>query len=965
MTLRILPFGAPSADLETVGGKGQSLAILTKARFPVPPGFTVTTSAYRQFVADNDLQQTIIELARPEIVGRTTSFDAASERIQGLFNKAELTDALKAEIGAAYAELGEKDPPVAVRSSANAEDLPELSFAGQQDTYLNMRSVSAVIAAVRRCWASLWTARAISYRHENGIAQDAVAMAVVVQTMVAPEVSGIVFTANPTTGERSEMIINASFGLGEAVVGGEVTPDMFIIDRETFSLRETMIGSKERMIVAADGQGTDSRELAETERERLSLEEPILRELAKLALRVEAHFGVPQDIEWAITDSVTSPGDGHSQAISLLQSRPITNLPPAPLRDIKWEPAETGTEEKRDQVVEFMPGPLSPLFKDLYLPAVDLSYYMMRQRNDAQQYRALAKVFGGEHPGHAVINGYAYRHFGRDGPGNPFIVRPPPTPAQRRSGRWTVRNISPGYYRNVHEWRHVELPKYLRWVEVWRNVDPLTAESERLLAGIKSLSWADAHYWRYCGEVLALPRRSDEALQLFLDHYVPDGGFTTGMLLDGSKTPTVQSPIELWHIARQIQSDQALQDLVVSTPAYRLLQALEAFDPGRPVVQAITRYLSRYGHQIYSLDYVEPTPSQDPSQVLSQLQTMALDHDYDPIAQRTQIRARRRTAVREVLRQLGIAARLKFRWRLFWAQHYYPNRDSAQFHVGAGWPILQRLALELGRRLVAVGTFTRADDVYYLEASELEQAIAASRENRALAEFKLLATERRELREARKRLDPPVMIPMEEQEQPSESTDDREANVIKGAPVSPGKITAEVSVIRSPAEFDQMRPNSILVCPLTTPAWTQLFSHAVGLVTDVGSTTSHGSIVAREYGIPAVLGLNDITSRLSSGQVISIDGNTGTVTIEEKSMVPDTPVIRISRATLIADEVPAFIGLQAPLPFEYSTWQRRRAWLAYPIKAVFFHVLTYIYFKVTRPCAGPAMPHLPLNGYRP
>ena len=965
MTLHILPFGAPPADLETVGGKGQSLAKMTKAGFPVPPGFTVTTSAYRQFVADNDLQQTIIELARPEIVGRTTSFDAASERIQGLFNKAELTDALKAEIGAAYAELGEKDPPVAVRSSANAEDLPELSFAGQQDTCLNMRGVSAVIAAVRRCWASLWTARAISYRHENGITQDAVAMAVVVQTMLASEVSGIVFTANPTTGERSEMIINASFGLGEAVVGGEVTPDMFIIDRETLELRKTMIGSKERMIVAVDGQGTKTRELAETERERLSLEEPMLRELAALALHVESHFGVPQDIEWAVADGSTLPGGGPSHAIFLLQSRPITNLPPAPLRDVKWEPEETGAQEKRDQVVEFMPGPLSPLFKDLYLRAVDLGFYMMRQHNDAQQYRQLAKVFGGEHPGHAVINGYAYRHFGLDGPRNPFIVRPPPSPAQRRSGRWTVRNISPGYYRNVHQWRHMELPKYIRWVELWRNVDPVTAESERLLAGIRSLSWADAHYWRYSAEVLGLPRRSDEALQLFLDHFVPEGGFTTGMLLDGSMTPTVQAPIELWHIARQIQSDQVLQDLVVSTPAYRLLQALESSDRGRPVVQAIIRYLCRYGHQIYSLDYVEPTPSQDPSRILSQLQTMALDHDYDPLAQRAQIRARRRAAVREVSRQLGFAVRLKFRWRLFWAQHYYPNRDSAQFHVGAGWPILQRLALELGRRLVAVGTFTRADDVYYLEAGELEQAIAASRENRALAEYKQFATERRELREARKRLAPPVMIPMEEQEQPSGSTADGEANVIKGAPVSPGKITAEVSVIRSPAEFDQMRPNSILVCPLTTPAWTQLFSHAVGLVTDVGSTTSHGSIVAREYGIPAVLGLSDITSRLSSGQVISIDGNAGTITIEEKTTIPVTPVASNTRPSLMADEVPAFIGLQAPLPFEYTTWQRRRAWLAYPFKAVFFHVLIYIYFKVTRPCGGPAAPQWPLHGYRP
>lgn len=208
------PEGAPAAELDTVGGKGLSLARLTAAGFAVPAGFTVTTAAYRQFVSDSDLQQTIIDLAKPELVGTAVSFDSASQQIQALFAKTDLSDALQAQIAAAYAALGDGEPPVAVRSSANAEDLPDLSFAGQQDTYLNIRGSDAVFEAVRDCWASLWTARAISYRHEHAIAQEAVAMAVVVQMMVPSEVSGILFTANAATGERSEMIVNASFGLG-------------------------------------------------------------------------------------------------------------------------------------------------------------------------------------------------------------------------------------------------------------------------------------------------------------------------------------------------------------------------------------------------------------------------------------------------------------------------------------------------------------------------------------------------------------------------------------------------------------------------------------------------------------------------------------------------------------------------------------------------------------------------------
>ena len=218
---QIVPFTANTAGLETVGGKGQALASMSRAGFAVPPGFTIATSAYREFVAAGDLQQRIIELAKPELAGRRVSFEGASERIQALFAGAELADSLSRQIADACRELGAS--PVAVRSSANAEDLPDLSFAGQQDSYLNVRGISAVAAAVLSCWASLWTARAIGYRHDNGIAQDAVAMAVVIQTMVPADVSGILFTANPATGERSDMIVNASFGLGEAIVGGEVT----------------------------------------------------------------------------------------------------------------------------------------------------------------------------------------------------------------------------------------------------------------------------------------------------------------------------------------------------------------------------------------------------------------------------------------------------------------------------------------------------------------------------------------------------------------------------------------------------------------------------------------------------------------------------------------------------------------------------------------------------------------------
>ena len=298
------------AGLEIVGGKGQSLAKMANAGFNVPRGFVVTADAYRGFVAANDMHRQIISLAKPAVENGRVSFEQASEAIQALFAEHDPSAEITAEIGEAYGPLD--GAAVAVRSSANAEDLPGLSFAGQQETYLNVRGADEVVAAVRNCWASLWTPQAISYRHQNGIDQASVAMAVVVQVMVPSEVSGILFTANPATGERSEIVINASFGLGEAVVSGQVTPDTYIVDRETLRAKDTIIGPKAQQIVADGSQGTRLADVDEDSRGLSSLTDDMLRQLSRTAIDIEKlNEGVPQDIEWAVV----------GRDLHLLQSR--------------------------------------------------------------------------------------------------------------------------------------------------------------------------------------------------------------------------------------------------------------------------------------------------------------------------------------------------------------------------------------------------------------------------------------------------------------------------------------------------------------------------------------------------------------------------------------------------------------------------------------------------------------------
>jgi len=302
--------------LEKAGGKGANLARLTQAGLPVPGGFILTTAAYRQFVKMNHLDR-ILRNALPAQDGLVPEvLEDASRRIRAAFSSGKIPDKLAQKIFSTYARLG--GIPVAVRSSATAEDTMELSFAGQQDTYLNVVGEQALLEAVVDCWSSLWTARAIGYRLHNRVPQDGLALAVVVQEMVPSKVCGVLFTANPLTGLRSQVVIDATYGLGEALVSGQVEPDQYIVDADTQTISRKTLGVKGKALVSVAGGGT-----AWTEEDRAAqqaLSDAQILALTRLGKQVEKLYQIPQDIEWALVD----------ETLYLLQSRPITSLFPVP-----------------------------------------------------------------------------------------------------------------------------------------------------------------------------------------------------------------------------------------------------------------------------------------------------------------------------------------------------------------------------------------------------------------------------------------------------------------------------------------------------------------------------------------------------------------------------------------------------------------------------------------------------------
>jgi pyruvate,water dikinase len=344
----VLPLHSQKAMLATVGGKGANLSQLVRAGFPVPAVFLVSTAAYRAFVQHNELQQQIVSLASS---GAATDVEGVSVAIRQLFEAASIPSTVAAAIQQAYAALdpeGQALVPLAVRSSATAEDLPGASFAGQQETYLNVRGEQALLQEVKRCWASLWTPRARAYRARAGIDPATVSLAVVVQVLVPADASGVLFTANPLSGARDEIVIDAAWGLGEAIVSGLVTPDHLIADKATGTLKQVVVADK-TVMSAPTPSGTEERAVEAYRRRAQVLDEALVAQLVRLGSAIEAHYATPQDIEWCLAGG----------EFWIVQSRPITTLPPEPVR---WESPVPGAKWFKDlQAGEWATEPLSPL----------------------------------------------------------------------------------------------------------------------------------------------------------------------------------------------------------------------------------------------------------------------------------------------------------------------------------------------------------------------------------------------------------------------------------------------------------------------------------------------------------------------------------------------------------------------------------------------------------------------------
>ena len=834
-----------AADVAVAGGKGANLGELIVAGFAVPEGFVLTTDAYRAAA-----RAAGIDPADPA---------SAKERLRASPLPPEVDQAARE----AYRALG--GGPVAVRSSATAEDLPGASFAGQQDTILNVDGEEVLGDAIRRCWASLWNERAVAYRAALAVDPNTVALAVVVQRMVDAATAGVLFTAEPVTGTRGRAAIDAITGLGEALVSGAVDPDHFVADPATGAVLER------------HAMGPPS--LADDE----------IVALARLGARVEKHFGLPQDIEFALD---------RARRIWLVQSRPITTLFPLPPN--APDPATDLRVYLSFNVAQGVLQPLTPMglqaFRLMASSIAAATGHPLRDRVAGpalivdlamRLYLDVTSVI--RHPiGRIALQRASEVVEARSAVvfaallGDPRLALHPTSRAGAlaRIAAAIIRTRVPLFIARAIARPDASRVRYLAELPELARIDlPPDASPEMQLDAFERLL-AEAPR-RLMPRLIGLVGTAMVSLvvarRLLRGHAREDELQT---LLRGlPHNPTTEMDLALWALASRLREDApSLEALTTRTPA-ELASAYRAGALPAPAQTGFAAFLATYGHRaIAEIDLGLPRWSEEPAHLLGAMANYVRLGD-DALAPDALFARGAREAdamVATLVSRLHGPRRLAARFflrrvRALMGAREQPKNKIIQLLFGRGRSLLQAV----GAELAAQHRITEPGDIFFLDLPEARRAAAGLDVHRLVAERR--ATYRREV--ARRHI-PRVLL--------SDGTDAEAALVVvalgdlRGTPASPGTLTAPARVILSP-EGARLEPGEILVAPSTDPGWTPLFLTAGALVMEMGGMMSHGAVVAREYGIPAVVGVAGATERIATGQIVSVDGAAGVVAVEGSS----------------------------------------------------------------------------------
>ncbi|MFP4661570.1 MAG: PEP/pyruvate-binding domain-containing protein [Halanaerobiales bacterium] len=855
-------------DLSRVGGKAANLGEMISAGLPVPGGFVLVVDSYRRFIIFNKIDIKIKDLLKD--IDNTLeniefeSIKRISAEIKNLFEQGKIPEDILVEIDTLYDKTGSTE--VVVRSSGTLEDSPETSFAGQFDSFLNVKGTEQLYKSIKQCWASLWNTRALSYRLKQKINDNELAHAVIVQKLIKSEKSGILFTVNPVNNRRDQMLINASWGLGEALVSGDVTPDQWVVDKENNEIVDEKIAVKEKMTVFNDS-GTELVDISGDKMESPSLDQSGVFILLELGKETEEYFGTPQDIEWAYSDN----------KFHLVQSRPITTLFP------ELEPKDNGDKLRIYTnfllIDKVMPEPLTPMGENIWsiflkkvLPAAWIKSAAGRLFVDTTELSRMERWWNKL----------------RD---NPTAMDP-----------LTIETLLEVLERNKAELKQERksIIKILPTILGMLNLPLLKFMMTSIPKAVYGVLFSPdrvverAHIY---GEkqIRSLEEKSEklktqEDKLKFIDENAPDIYYFIPLKLlyyvIGSITyldkarkiinKHLDNPPELSKVEKSLShnvtTQMGMELLKLSRKLDQLGEQPSAEHP------EIKKFLNKYGHRAY----LEVDPGvlrwkEDPTYLINQIRSYIRNKSYqDRIEKFYQDKEEAEKTIKEITKQLkekgaGRAAR-KVEKLLKKYRELFGVRELPKYIMIKGVSIFRDILLEIGEELTAEGRLDRKQDIFYLGFDDIKAEIKFQ---------ELILRNREKYQQELKRSSVPRVVTSTGETifSPEVSKDD---NVFEGIPVSPGVHEGRVKVLEQPEEGKKLDKGDILVTKATNPAWTPLFLEIGGLITEMGGPMSHGSVVAREYGVPAIAGLREATNRLKDGQLVRLNGETGKVEIIEK-----------------------------------------------------------------------------------
>jgi len=866
---------------KVVGGKGGNLGRLARYGFNVPVGGVLTTVAYGHFLEYNRLWERVLSVAAAATIdninelGIQAQLGALRKRIE----TGTIPPFIRDELVRNMVILGIAQKPLAVRSSMAAEDSAKASFAGIHDSFLNVWGVEQLWMAIKGCYASLWTERAVAYRRRMGIADHEVLPAVVVMEMAEAVAAGVAFSCDPRSGSQDVLVVNANYGLGESVVGGAVEPDEYHLDANflSFPLRviSKRIGRKEGMTIARENGGTEFVKSYPQARQVLSDRD--IAKLGLLVLRVFEALGEGeqhQDIEWVFDGKDFIP----------VQARPVTVLPRCTYPELRNQPDIWSNANYRDSLPMVQSTLNWSIYKSLIAPFFTPGHKLVDyplppglqhcRLFQGRLYMNLTTMQWGSYDAFGVLPMDTNFFLGGHQPEIEINERAPFAGIKGFKRIWrNARAFLP-----ITRLKRNAPKTFLRVgndAESWLKKDFTFFSDNELCAAFCDASRILSEYAPEFSLLLSSTSFPGMLLVKELEKLFPGKGhaLANALMMGSAEITSAEHGYRLVEMAQIARSDADAQRFFSSEP-FAPLPWEGALPDASPFKQAFRAYLTEYGHRgVYELDIINPRWREDPSYLLGIIRSMISAADLAEIKARQK---RNRDKALQEMDRLPPHRRMIVRYWLKEARKGAELREMSKSVIVKPYELLRVMALEMGRRLEERGILKNRADVFHCAWHELFTILKGEWEGRGVD---MLVAERKARRIELEAQSPPDLI-IGEVPRFAEPLAHSSGNALAGMGVAAGRAEGGAKLIRHPGEGDKLQAGDVLVAPSTDPAWTPLFLRAAGIVMETGGFLSHGAIVAREYGIPAVVNIPGVLQLLEDGQRVVVDGDEGKVYLE-------------------------------------------------------------------------------------